>query len=150
MPELPANDQIFVSIAAYRDAQLIPTIRDCIAKARHPEHLRFGICWQHGEEEPALPFIDDERFRILDIDWRASRGACWARSEIMKFWRGEAWFMQVDSHCRFAASWDQTLIAAMHNTMEKMGSPRPILSTYASGFTPASPEKAHELLGGRP
>jgi hypothetical protein len=146
MPDHPTNDLIFVSIAAYRDAQLVPTIRDCIAKARHPERLRFGICWQHGDEEQPLPFTGDERIRILDIDWRASRGACWARAEIMKLWQGEAWFMQVDSHCRFAASWDTKLIAAM----EKTSSPRPILSTYASGFTPATPEKPRERLGGRP
>ena len=42
------NNLIFVSIAAYRDHQLIPTIEDCIGKADNPEHLRFGICWQHA------------------------------------------------------------------------------------------------------
>src|SRR5262249_27589752 len=47
---------IFVSIAAYRDPQLVPTIQDCLAKARYPEQLRFGISWQHGPEESSLPF----------------------------------------------------------------------------------------------
>ena len=72
---------IFVSIAAYRDLQLSPTIADCLKKATHPERLRFGICWQHGSEETTLSYLDDARFRILDVPWRESRGACWARAE---------------------------------------------------------------------
>ena len=131
-----STDLIFVSIAAYRDPQLVPTIEDCIAKARHPERLRFGICWQHDPREDTLPFHHDDCFRILAIDWRESKGACWARSEVMKLWRGEPWFLQVDSHCRFAREWDAKLLAAMQQT----GSPKPILSTYASPFTPGGEE----------
>jgi hypothetical protein len=127
---------VFVSIAAYRDPQLRATIADCLAKARQPARLRFGVCWQHGAEELPLPWAGDDRFRILDVDWRESRGACWARAEVMKLWQGERWFLQVDSHCRFASGWDETLIGMMGQT----GSPKPILSTYATSFTPAPTE----------
>ena len=76
----PENNLVFVSIAAYRDPQLIPTIEDCLSKARNPEHLRFGICWQHGPGEITPPYQDDDRFRILDIAWRESQrrvlGSC--------------------------------------------------------------------------
>jgi hypothetical protein len=130
------NNLIFVSIAAYRDPQLVPTLEDCIAKARHPERLRFGICWQHNPVEDLLPYHSDECFRILAVDWRESKGACWARSEVMKLWRGEEWFLQVDSHCRFAPDWDVKLIEEMKQTK----SPKPILSTYASPFTPGEDE----------
>ena len=139
------NDLIFVSIASYRDPQLLPTIADCLAKAAHPERLRFGICWQHGAEEAALPWAGDPRFRILDVDWRNSRGACWARASIMDQWQGEAWFLQVDSHCRFAAGWDSRMIVAAAAT----GSARPLLSTYASPFTPADNDN-REILAGNP
>ena len=137
-----ANDLIFVSIAAYRDAQLVPTVADCLSKAHHAERLRFGICWQHGPEESALPFRDDDRFRILDVPWRESQGACWARAEVMKQWHGEAWFLQVDSHCRFVAGWDTKLTEMMQQT----GSAKPILSTYASPFEPGP----KEVLAGAP
>jgi hypothetical protein len=127
---------IFVSIAAYRDPQLVPTIEDCIAKAHYPERLRFGICWQHSPGEDTLPFFSDDCFRILAVDWRESKGACWARSEVMGLWRGEEWFLQIDSHCRFAEGWDAKLIAEAEQT----GSSKPILSTYASPFTPGGDE----------
>ena len=135
------EDLIFVSVAAYRDPQLVPTIVDCISKANNPDRLRFGICWQRGAEEAPLPF-EDPRFRILEVNWQDSRGACWARAEIMKLWQGEDWFLQVDSHCRFAYGWDAMLLRAV----TEMGSDKPVLSTYATPFTPGE----HEVLSGGP
>ena len=123
---------VFVAIAAYRDPQLVPTITDCLAKARHPDDLRFGICWQHGPDEAPLPFQGDPRFRILDVDWRQSQGACWARAETMKLWQGEPFFLQLDSHHRFVQDWDVKLF---HHA-ERSGSARPIVTAYGPPFTP--------------
>ncbi len=134
------NNLIFISIAAYRDRQLGPTIEDCIAKAADPYRLRFGICWQHGAGDDPLPYRNDECFRILDVDWRDSKGACWARAEVMKLWRGESWFLQVDSHCRFAPGWDERLLRGMEQT----GSMKPVLSTYATAFIPGGEEVLEE------
>ena len=92
---------IFISIAAYRDSELEPTVADCIAKARYPRELRFGICWQHGPEERPFPLLRDPRVRLLDRDWRVSKGTCWARAEVMHLWNGEDFYLQLDSHHRF-------------------------------------------------
>jgi hypothetical protein len=123
---------IFVSIAAYRDLDLAATIADCLAKARYPEDLRFGICWQHGPDEPQLPFFDDHRFRIREVSWHDSAGACWARAEIMKLWHGEEFFLQLDSHHRFTQDWDTRLL----NHAQRTGSSMPVMGTYAPSFTP--------------
>jgi hypothetical protein len=140
------NDRIFVAIASYRDAQLVPTVEDCLAKAEHPQRVRFGICWQHGSEELTLPFADDPRFSIMDVAWRDSRGACWARAETMKLWHDEEWFFQIDAHSRFAPNWDTRMIAAAIQT----GSERPLLSTYPCPFAPAKTPGGHEALHGLP
>jgi hypothetical protein len=42
------NGKIFIQIASYRDPQLIPTIKDCIEKAKNPKKLVFSIAWQHS------------------------------------------------------------------------------------------------------
>ena len=136
------NNLIFVSIAAYRDPQLNATVADCLSKAHRSDRLRFGICWQHGEDDSPPPYAGDPRLQIVDIPWRNSKGACWARAEAMKLWRGERWFLQVDSHCRFAPGWDETLIRMMGQT----ASPKPVLSTYATPFTPGPTE----ILTGAP
>ena len=77
---------IFISVAAYRDPELGPTLRDCITRARYPDELRFGVCWQHDEAEAAPQELADRRMRVIDTPWRESRGACWARAEIMQLW----------------------------------------------------------------
>lgn len=133
------DDLIFISIAAYRDPQLLPTIQDCIRKASNPDRLRFGVCWQHDAEDPPLSLSDDARFRVLDVPWRESKGACWARAQVMKLWQGENWFLQVDSHCRFTDAWDSILL----RTMTEIGNDKPILSTYAAPFTPGENEILH-------
>ena len=119
---------IFVSIAAYRDPELIPTIEDCLRRARWPAELRFGICWQHAGDEPRPPALGRGRMRVLDVPWRESRGACWARAECMKLYEGEDWFLQLDSHHRFAQDWDALLL----DQASKSGSARPVLTTYAA------------------
>jgi hypothetical protein len=126
-------DKIFIQIASYRDPELIPTIRDCISKAKHPERLTFGVCWQHGEEESLDEYINDSRFRIIDVSWNKSKGLCWARSEIQKLWNGEKYTMQLDSHHRFLQDWDEHLIKMMDLT----GSPKPIITSYAGMYRPS-------------
>jgi hypothetical protein len=57
--------------------------------ARYPNDLRFGICWQHGSDEARPLEFEDRRLRVLDVLWHQSRGACWARSEIMKLYSSD-------------------------------------------------------------
>ena len=40
------KNSIFISIASYRDSELIPTIQDCIENASMKYHFIFGICLQ--------------------------------------------------------------------------------------------------------
>lgn len=130
---------VFISIAAYRDPELAPTVRDCLAKALRPDRLRFGICWQHGPEDPPFPFVGDPAFRVLSLDWRQSRGACWARAEIMRLYDGEDYYLQLDSHHRFVEGWDQILL----DQLEHAGGDRAVLTTYAPAFTPGRPLDRH-------
>jgi hypothetical protein len=134
------EDTIFVSIASYRDPQLGPTIDDCLAKARRPDRLTFGISWDHGPEEAPLDCFSDPAFRVLDVDWRESKGACWARGEIMKLWDNEKWFLQVDSHLRFVQDWDAKLLEQAAAT----GSPKPVLTSYGGSFVPGDPTSFSE------
>ncbi len=137
---VPADGSIFVSIAAYRDPGLLPTIADCLAKARHPERLRFGVCWQYGQEMADPRQLAGPQFAVRYVDARLSRGACWARAEIMRLYDGEDWYLQLDSHHRFAADWDEKLRQQAVLT----GSAKPVLTTYASGFTPGAEAAAVE------
>jgi Glycosyltransferase (GlcNAc) len=123
---------IFVSIASYRDPELVPTIQDCLAKAQNPDELYFGVSWQHGSEEDIHSICADPRIRIFEVDWRNSRGVCWARAGIMGIYRGEDYFLQIDSHHRFVQNWDVKLIEYIGRT----ASPKPIITTYCPMYSP--------------
>ena len=58
--------KIFVQIAAYRDPQLIPTIKDMLEKAKKPKNIRLGIARQfHPEDkfDDLSEYENDKRFR---------------------------------------------------------------------------------------
>jgi len=123
---------IFVQIASYRDSQLLPTLRDLIAKARCPDRLRFGICWQRDETESLEELARDKRFRVVAVDYRDSLGVGWARQLTQSLYEDENYTLQIDSHHRFVHGWDEELIAMIEAT----GSPKPIITAYAPSFDP--------------
>lgn len=145
------KDKIFVSIAAYRDPELLPTIRDCIAQSDNPENLSFCIAWQHSEEDiwdTLDEFKDDSRFDIIDIHYKDSFGVCWARNLIQQHYGEEKYYFQLDSHHRFIKGWD-TELKDMISYLQTKGHAKPILSTYASSYNPAiDPEgRTSEIWG---
>lgn len=137
-------DTIFIQIAAYRDPQLIPTLKDCIDKAKHPENLRFGIAWQHCDKDSwdnLDQFKNDPRFKIIDINYKDSQGVCWARNMVQGLYAGETYTLQLDSHHRFAENWDETLINMLRD-LQKEGYSKPLITAYIPSFDPENdPEK---------
>lgn len=136
--EKKANNTIFIQIAAYRDPQLVPTLKDCISKAKNPENLRFGIAWQHCEKDEwdnLDEFKDDPRFKIIDIDYTDSQGVCWARNAVQQLYDGEKYTLQLDSHHRFVENWDKILID-MLKKLQKDGHKKPLLTAYIPSFDP--------------
>jgi len=132
------NQDIFIQIASYRDSELLPTIRDCIANAKFPENLRFVIAWQHAQEDlwdTMDEFQDDLRFTIIDIPHTDTKGVCWARSKIQKYYNGEAYTLQLDSHHRFTKHWDTTLIGMVQD-LQAHGHKKPLLTAYIPSYNP--------------
>ncbi len=133
-----SNNKIFIQIASYRDPQLLPTIRECISKSKYPENLVFSISWQHSKEDVwdnLDEFKNDERFKIIDIDYRESKGACWARNALQQNYTNEKYTLQLDSHHRFIENWDEELINMFEGLVSK-GHKKPLLTSYISSFDP--------------
>jgi len=126
---------ILIQIASFRDAQLLPTIRDCINNAKYPENLRFALCWQHDETESLEEFLNDPRFKIMDVPHAESLGCGWARSKTQEFYTDEQYTMQIDSHMRFAVHWDELCMQMMEDLRGK-GYRKPILTGYPPSFFP--------------
>ena len=132
------QDTIFIQIASYRDPELLKTLNDCILNAEFPDRLRFGICWQHAEEDKwdtLDQYKDDPRFRILDVNYKDSTGACWARNSIQQLYQGETYTFQLDSHHRFIRHWDTELIDMLKGLQAK-GHKKPLITSYISSYNP--------------
>ncbi len=123
---------IFVCIASYADPELPRTLRDCIDNARHPDDLRFGICWQADPEAKVEldAFRVDPRFRFADYTVAESQGGTWARSVAGALWEGEEFTLQIDSHMKFEPDWDTKLVS----NMESVPSEKPLLTVDSPIF----------------
>ena len=127
-----------MQIAAYRDPQLKPTLKDMLDRAKHPEDLRVGIAWQHSSDDgwdDLEDYRNDPRFRIIDIDYRESKGVCWARNAVQQLYAGEDYTLQIDSHMRFEDGWDESLKEMLEGLRSK-GHRKPLLTSYVSSFDP--------------
>jgi hypothetical protein len=132
------NQKIFIQIASYRDPQLLSTLNDCISKSKYPENLVFSIAWQHSvddEWDTLGEYTNDSRFKIIDIDYRDSKGACWARNRLQQNYTDEQYTLQLDSHHRFIENWDEELIG-MFNQLKDKGVEKPLLTSYISSYDP--------------
>lgn len=135
------NNSIFISIASYRDKQLIPSIIDCVEKAKNKNNLFFGICWQRDDDEDISEIINKYNIKVYECNWRDSKGACWARHLIQRdLFNNEDYYLQLDSHHRFIEHWDEHLFA-LHE-LAKINSDKPLIGTYGTTFWP---EKNEEL-----
>ena len=131
------SNSIYVQIASYKDPELIPTIEDLLANAEYPGNITIGICNQTDNFSNLDQYRDDKRFRIIDVPWQESKGACWARHQLQKLWNGEEYTLQLDSHHRFELNWDTTLI----NFLKLTNSKKPILSAYVGSYDPITEVK---------
>ena len=136
--EKKTENTIFIQIASYRDPQLLLTLKDCIKNAKYPENLRFGIAWQHDSKDKwdnLGEYAKDKRFKILDIDYKKSKGVCWARNQVQQLYNNEKYTMQLDSHHRFKKNWDDTLIKMLIGLQDD-GHEKPLLTSYLPSFDP--------------
>lgn len=132
-------ETILVHLPAYRDPELIPTIKDALDKAEYPERIHFGICRQYHPEDgfdDLTEYKKDKRFKIYECLYTEAQGLPWARAIINeKLLDDEDYVCQLDSHHRFAPNWDSTLIQ-MHNDLEKKGHKKPIVAGYSPLYDP--------------
>ena len=135
--------RIFIQIASYRDPELIPTLKDCISKATHPDRLRFGICRQYSPDDKfdILDDIIDDRFKVIDIPYQEAKGVCWARNAIQQLYDGEEYMLQLDSHHRFVEGWDEVLLE-MIDILTEQGHKKPLLTGYIPSYDPENDPKA--------
>eukprot|EP00929_Paragymnodinium_shiwhaense_P075289 TRINITY_DN38482_c0_g1_i2.p1 TRINITY_DN38482_c0_g1~~TRINITY_DN38482_c0_g1_i2.p1 ORF type:complete len:685 (+),score=81.31 TRINITY_DN38482_c0_g1_i2:83-2056(+) len=130
------SESIFVSIASYRDSQCQYTIRDLFEKARFPERVVVGVCFQVSSEDEDNFLVDlsrwSDQIRTYFMCHTKAKGPCYARSLIeTQVYRDEDFYLQIDSHMRFVQDWDVKSLAQLAACQ----SPRAVLTSYVSSYT---------------
>lgn len=131
-------DRILLHLPAYREPELIPTIKDALAQAKHPERIHFGICRQFNPEDGfdnVDEFREDPRFHIYDMPYEQAKGLAYARSIINeKLLTDQEFVLQLDSHHRFTENWDETLLSWYYQLKEE--GHNPLICGYLPYYNP--------------
>ena len=137
------DGKIFVSIASYRDSELLPTVRSLLENSANPKNLVVCICLQEDEANllslpPRLAHIVEDvyhaQMKLLSLSYKDARGPTWPRYLIQNEWNGEQYYLQIDSHMRFTPSWD----LAMIHSLSLCPSKKKCLTNYVSLYDQAS------------
>eukprot|EP01062_Namystynia_karyoxenos_P014023 TRINITY_DN15045_c0_g2_i3.p1 TRINITY_DN15045_c0_g2~~TRINITY_DN15045_c0_g2_i3.p1 ORF type:complete len:452 (+),score=117.61 TRINITY_DN15045_c0_g2_i3:69-1358(+) len=156
----PGPGRIFVSVAAFRDADTAATLRNMFERAAHPALVHVGLVCQLDLERdpPCLPkdwagencsqsdWCPSDQVRVRTLSPRSARGPTWARYLAARMWQGERFFLQIDSHNRFVRGWDAVLRQAYADCPSK---PRCVLSHYPEAYEPhdKSPLEERDTVG---
>lgn len=131
------ENSIFVSVASYRDEECSLTLDTLFNKAEFPERIFVGICEQNKEgiakelclSSKVLKYRSN--IRITKIDYKNAKGPTYARYYCSKLWRGEQYYLQIDSHTFFNKNWDSDLINMIEQIKSNPNeSLKPVLSVF--------------------
>lgn len=126
--------RIFINIASLLDSELIPTIKSALRQAASPDKLHFSVVVQdiadNFEEINSVIKEYNAGLSYKFIKLEDVRGVGYARSVANEFLSSEfEYYLQIDSHTRFAKEWDIELIA-IYNQEGWDNECRFIYSTY--------------------
>jgi hypothetical protein len=142
----PDDDTIFASVASFRDSECAGTVRDMFAKSKNQKRLYLGIIEQNEPEDKdkgcipaeyttahcaADAFCPLDNIRMRRVRAAHAKGPTFGRYVAMLMYRGEKYFMMIDSHNRFAQNWDARFIAMYKQAPSK----KAVLTHYPAAYT---------------
>jgi [Skp1-protein]-hydroxyproline N-acetylglucosaminyltransferase len=153
---MESKETIFVAVASYRDPECLTTVEDIFLRAKYPERIRVAIVDQRTEGDPlcSKPVESCEQNpeqvlckygHLIDSTEYSAQlmvGPVFARHLAYRMYRGEYFAMQVDSHVRFVANWDEDIIDQWKSTGNEMA----IISTYLNDIANSIDSQNHESL----
>ena len=123
--------KILISIASYREKELLNTVKSFYDDASNKDNLLFAIVSQ-DDEHPDLSFIDPERLHYTQVHWKDTFGVNWARHIAQKAFTEFDYYLQLDSHMFSEKDWDLKLIDSFNEA--KLLCEKPVLTCYAAMY----------------
>jgi len=127
--------RMFISIASYRDPELQWTIKSAIENANNPDNLYFGVVHQ-GVDSELFNLEGIKNISLIKMHPKEAKGAGYARAKAMELYSGQEYFLQIDSHTRFAPGWDLICIDQLNRAKNISGHSRVLLSYFPAPYEP--------------
>ena len=136
---------IFVSVASYRDDECTDTVSALFDMADNPEDIFVGVVQQNSKDATEDCFDRcpscakrkrSGNIRVTNFSHLEAKGPTFARYHASKLWRGEEFYLQIDSHIKFEQGWDTTMIEQIRDTND----PDAVLGHY-----PPSEKQIHDM-----
>lgn len=118
------KNTIFINIPSYKDPELWDTVNSFISQAKYPENLHFGITNQFYNVDADLntaSLITKSKISIDNIEPGSILGSAPCRKNSHRFYSGETYYLNVDSHMRAITHWDEKIINAFDEVEQRMG-----------------------------
>jgi hypothetical protein len=134
---------IFINIAAYHDYELGKTINSLINNSSGNNDLFFGVHYVYEDEDN----IDAPKYN--NVDYIVSKapenlGIGTGRYIANTLYKGQDYYMVIDSHSRVIKNWDEYLIADVL-MYQSEGHAKPVLTCYPAAYW--YDEEGNEVLG---
>ncbi len=114
------GDTIFVSVASYRDELCPGTLRSLFERAAAPQNIYVGLCLQNAKGDAPCPADQlcigpagtcyADHVRTTSLKHTQAKGPAYARYHCAQLYRGERFFLQIDSHMEFVQDWDAKIL----------------------------------------
>jgi hypothetical protein len=130
---------IFVQIPSYHDQELLPTLQNIIETSSGNNIVNFGI--HNGfyknpifDEKELKSVSTKSNISVLSSAFPENIGVGISRFLANSFYDGEDFYLQTDSHMRFAPGWDDCIISNYEHISYEYGIEKLILSCYPSRY----------------
>ena len=148
MMERDDRATIFVSVASFRDPECTGLVREIFGHALNPRRIVLGIIEQNEPGDPtcvpdefrictSAEFCPVDNIRVRRVVSRRGKGPTYGRYVSMLSYRGEAYYMMIDSHTGAVRNWDRRVLLCLR----RAHSPRPVLSHYPHNWEKALPHR---------
>jgi hypothetical protein len=129
-------DKIFVSIASYRDQELLDTVFSLFKQAEFPNNIFLSIFSQdefHPDLENIFKLFNIDDYSYQRVHYSDARGVGYARYKTQEpLNTSYKYYLQVDSHTQFISKWDSLLVSDYESAQKYWGDV--ILTAYPGTY----------------
>ena len=135
---------LFISIPAYKDSELLPTLKSLFLHASGEYSLHPFILLQEDKEVLHLRLKELQQeftnINVIPVDIKESKGPCWARHWLQQFITHQEYYLQLDSHHRFVPNWDKLMVEQL-----LLCPPKSLLTSYPAPYEPPNIFPPHHV-----